>query len=92
MLTSMLCAITLCASVGHNSQGQVAPGDYLSWGATPARDVSTGNPIADINADGVIDIYDVLAFLNCWQNGLPCADLNADGVVDINDVMIFVNA
>lgn len=92
MLTSMLCAITLCASAGPGQQAASAPGDHLSWGPTPARTVSTGNPIADINADGIIDIYDVLAFLNCWQSGLPCADLNADGVVDINDVLIFVNA
>lgn len=65
---------------------------FLSWGPVPARSLTTGNPVADLNSDGILDIYDVLLFLNCWQNSLPCADLNSDGVLDIADVLFFVNA
>jgi len=46
---------------------------------------------ADVNADGVIDFNDFLAFLNLFNALDPDADLNADGSLDFNDLLIFLN-
>ncbi|GAB4384311.1 MAG: hypothetical protein Kow0022_06480 [Phycisphaerales bacterium] len=93
MLTPILCAIALCIAPEVGADGGTVPEDaFHSRVPAPARSVTTGQPIADLNGDGIVDIYDVLLFLNCWQNNLPCADLNGDGVVDIADVVFFVNA
>lgn len=47
---------------------------------------------ADIEADGVVDLADLLAFFECYDNRLPCADLEADGVTDLADFLTFFNA
>jgi len=92
MLTSMLCAVALGIAADAGPVETAPPQDYLAWGPTPARSLTTGNPAADLNGDGIIDIHDVLLFLNCWQNNLPCADFNGDGVIDFADVLGFINA
>ncbi|MCA9303397.1 MAG: hypothetical protein KC996_04680 [Phycisphaerales bacterium] len=51
---------------------------------------TSGSPLADINGDGVLDIFDVIAFINCVNTGAACADLNGDGVIDIFDVQLFI--
>jgi len=51
----------------------------------------------DINADGVIDVGDVVYLINyLYRSGpapspLPLADVNSDGVVDIGDVVYLIN-
>ncbi|MCA9297765.1 MAG: hypothetical protein KDA28_01785, partial [Phycisphaerales bacterium] len=46
---------------------------------------------ADLNADGVADIFDVTMFLNLFDAMDPSADLNDDGLYDFFDVLFFLN-
>lgn len=47
---------------------------------------------ADMNADGVLDFFDVSAFLNLFNAQNPEADFNGDGLFDFFDVSAFLNA
>lgn len=46
----------------------------------------------DLNADGLLDFFDVAHFLAAFSAGLPGADFNADGALDFFDVMAFLDA
>ena len=54
--------------------------------------VSTSACIADLTGDGVLDFFDVSAFLNAFNTGNALADLNGDGSLDFFDVSMFLNA
>ncbi len=45
---------------------------------------------ADVNADGVVDFFDVLAFLSQFESDDPAADVNEDAVLDFFDVQMFL--
>ena len=47
-------------------------------------------PTADVNADGVVNILDLVAVANAFGEAAP--DLNGDGVVNIQDLVIVANA
>lgn len=47
---------------------------------------------ADLTGDGVLNFFDVSAFLNALNAGLPAGDFNADGIFDFFDVSAFLNA
>jgi len=50
-----------------------------------------GNPCpADMNGDGVLDFFDVLAFLSAFSNGDLAADFVPDGTLDFFDVLEFL--
>ena len=46
--------------------------------------------VADVNADGVVNIQDLVAVANAFGEAAP--DLNGDGVVNIQDLVIVANA
>jgi subtilisin-like proprotein convertase family protein len=46
----------------------------------------------DLTGDGVLDFFDVSAFLNAINTGAPAGDFNGDGVYDFFDVSAFLNA
>jgi hypothetical protein len=53
-----------------------------------------GSCPADVNADGVVDVLDLLAVIGDWG---PCpppceADVNADGIVDVLDLLAVIAA
>jgi len=54
--------------------------------------LGTGSPLADINGDGVVNFFDIAAFIDCVNTGAACADLNGDGVVNFFDIQLFVSA
>jgi hypothetical protein len=45
---------------------------------------------ADLKADGIIDIEDLLLFINGWEQPGD-SDLNEDGITDISDLLILIN-
>lgn len=47
---------------------------------------------ADINGDGMLDFFDVSAFLTAFSNNQPIADFNNDNVLDFFDVSAFLAA
>jgi len=44
----------------------------------------------DLTGDGVLDFFDVVAFLNAFASGDPAADLTGDGVLDFFDVATYL--
>jgi len=46
---------------------------------------------ADFTGDGLLDIFDVFAFLNAFNTSDPAADFTGDGLFDIFDVFGFLN-
>lgn len=52
----------------------------------PAIEISYN---ADVNGDGVVNIFDFLAFQGLITTGDPAADCNSDGVLDIVDFLCF---
>ena len=47
--------------------------------------------IADFDANGTLDIFDVFAFLDAWNAGDTAADLIDDGSINLHDVLLFVD-
>ena len=47
---------------------------------------------ADLTGDGVLDLDDINAFVQAFQNGDLLADLTGDGVLDLQDINEFVQA
>jgi len=76
-----------CA-IDFNLNGTRDTGDVLIF-----LSIYPGSTYADINADLVVDVQDVLAFVAHYDlPACPCwADYNADEAVDINDLLIFAN-
>lgn len=46
---------------------------------------------ADLTGDGVLDFFDVQAYLNLYASGADAADVTGDGVLDFFDVQAFLN-
>jgi hypothetical protein len=46
----------------------------------------------DFTEDGVLDLFDFLAYVNTFNAGGPGADCDADGGLDLFDFLCFVNA
>ena len=47
---------------------------------------------ADFNADGILDFFDISAFLTAFGGGDLAADLSGDGVLDFFDISAFLTA
>ena len=45
---------------------------------------------ADFNADGMVDLFDYLDFVDAWASLRSEADFDGDGVVDLSDYLEFV--
>ena len=52
------------------------------------RDVATC--ISDLNADGSVNVHDILILIGEWGASDSIADLNGDGIVNIHDLLILV--
>jgi len=64
-----------------------------SSNTTGAFSITPGSQCAaDFTGDGVLDFFDVSAFLNAFNAMDPAADLTGDGVYDFFDVSAFLNA
>lgn len=72
-------------AVDHRFQDSSHTTGSFSIGAT--------NPCpADLNGDGVLNFFDVSAFLNAFNDNSPIADLNGDGQLNFFDVSLFLNS
>ena len=54
--------------------------------------VGCSSSSADINNDGVLNFFDISAFLNAYQSLDPIADFNQDGLWNFFDISAFLNA
>ena len=48
--------------------------------------------VVDWNADGSVNVLDVVAFITAWNAAGPGADFNADGGINVLDVVAFITA
>lgn len=48
--------------------------------------------LPDFDGNGMLDFFDVSAFINAYNAADPIADLNGDGVYNFFDISIFINA
>lgn len=62
--------------------------DRQAWCAA----VQSGSAwIADWNGDGIVDVYDLAAYVDDYFSGRGCADLDCDGL-NPDDLGEFINA
>lgn len=47
---------------------------------------------ADLNSDGVVNIFDLSILLNDWSSANPRSDINGDGTVNIFDLSLLLGA
>ncbi len=72
---------------------QGAGEDELQNAIDYVEDELIGSPcIADLNADGTLNFFDVSAFLSAFSAGDLSVDLNSDGVLNFFDVSAFLSA
>lgn len=45
---------------------------------------------ADFNQDGILDFFDIIAFVGAFDAQIPTTDLNMDGLFDFFDLLIYV--
>jgi hypothetical protein len=76
------------ADAGTHSGGQFT----VEGGFWPVILTSEGGCAADLDGNGVLDLFDFLAFTNLFNAGDPDADFNGDGVRDLFDFLAFTNA
>jgi probable HAF family extracellular repeat protein len=82
-----------------NDAGQIAGfGIYTPPGGSPEIRafrlslIETQPCPADVFTDGVLNVNDVITFVNAFQAQDPIADISGDGMFNVNDVIEFVNA
>ncbi len=78
-------------------ESRETPDGYEMWVACASEAIAIisveGNAcVADITGDGVLDFFDVSAFLNAYNAMDPVADMTGDGIFDFFDVSAFLNA
>jgi hypothetical protein len=66
-------------------------GETSEFGAAVAFDV-TASCLPDLTGDGVLDFFDVAAYLDLFSAGDLAADLTNDGVLDFFDIAAFLDA
>lgn len=75
--------------IAGETLGDLAAPNLGGWDMLLARyDDSCG---ADINGDGVLDLFDFLEFVNLFGSEDPAADCDASGDLDVFDLLCFTN-
>lgn len=81
-----------------NTLGQEIYDEWVANGMSPVMDMDMGEikltlPCpADLTGDGILNFFDVSAFLNAYNTMDPAADFTNDGVFNFFDVSAFLNA
>ena len=81
----------------HSHTGDISVGQVIEGEANISEGEMTYTPqilLADLNDDGIVDIYDAIILANAfgsepsYPNWNVNADINADNIVDIYDAII----
>ena len=62
--------------------------DQQDWDADGVGDACACE--VDLNADGSIDVVDLLTYLEAWFNQDPAAERTGDGAIDVVDLLTFL--
>ncbi|MCA9298482.1 MAG: hypothetical protein KDA28_05415, partial [Phycisphaerales bacterium] len=66
---------------------------FHRWGLRITDEaVSVSCCAPDVNGDTILDVFDVLEFLQMFENHDPGADWNDDGIFDIFDITSYLGA
>ena len=95
--TSEAGGFSLSGTIGQPDAGTMSGGGFeLAGGFWSGGDVGPSPPCAsgDLNCDGVVNVFDLLALLENWgtcadTNACP-ADLDGDGVVNVFDLLLLL--
>ena len=82
---------TLSGTIGQtDAHAPLTAGPYtLTGGFWPG--VQNASPCtADFNTDSLVNIFDILAFLDAWTDADPRTDLNGDSSTNIFDILVFL--
>ncbi len=80
---------TLNYTVGNVTRSEPFPSGLYAFARFTIADIV--DCPADFNSDGVLDFFDVSAFLGAFSTHQPQADLTQDGNFDFFDVSAFLN-
>jgi len=83
---------TIRGTIGQPDAGVMTGGQYTVSGGFWAGTASSHPCDADFNADGAVDLFDYLDFVNVFAINDSSADFNHDTVVDFFDYLDFVAA
>jgi hypothetical protein len=82
----------VAGTIGQPDAGSHSGGAFqVDGGFWPVAVASEGCP-ADLDGNGLLDLFDFLAFTNLFNAGDPDADFDASGVLDLFDFLAFTNA
>lgn len=77
--------------LSHSGTGQLET-DVFSGSLNSNITITAESSCApDLNGDGLLDFFDISAFLTAFSANDPIADFNADGVYDFFDVSAFLS-
>ena len=78
----------------HPFTGTLSRQDIVRILSTSIDCESTPACPADVNADGVVDVSDILSVVNSWGicSGNCENDIDGDGLVGVSDLLAIVNA
>lgn len=65
-------------------------GDYDDTNDLPFSIIAPAACIGDINADGEVNVTDLLAVIKAWGESKSPADVNSDGSVNIIDILAII--
>lgn len=85
---------TLTYAVGVSDDGSVIAGGGTYGGQERAFlvRITPASCPADIGGDSVVDLDDLMAVIDAWNDSSGPADVNDDGTVDVDDVFAVINA
>jgi hypothetical protein len=71
-----------------------AKDDSGAWSLPACASAMIDDPpcTGDTNADGVVDVADLLALLAAWGGAGGPEDINGDGIVDVQDLLTLLSA
>jgi len=79
-------------SGNNHGSAQLLP----AWSDLPDPEDVPGETVldcpGDFDADGVLGVPDIFAFLSAWFAADPRTDLNGSGIVDVPDIFAFLSA
>ncbi len=87
---------SVVSTIAIRPNGEILAGGrfFKAGGATSVNFAryGCGDCAADFSADGIVDFFDYLDFVDAFSSNSPSADFNGDSLIDFFDYLDFVDA